>query len=128
MLRNLTPTIDTSTADKPQPWRITDLSDRGCFFCGASRVVATFGCPAPTGQQAILNVGVCNNCLIDSIMARFSKVFCERMYKFGIEMNDAAREIVDLRRLASAENSTRTTCPPGNSRSARGTACRTDAE
>ena len=64
MPRNLTPTIDTPPADKPQPWRVFG-DGKTCTFCGSTQVAATCGCPDPTGHPGIFNIGVCEACLAD---------------------------------------------------------------
>ncbi len=116
--------VDHSTIAMVRPSSRADMAKVAVSARSPKR--RPMGAPQRTPEQAILNIGVCNNCLVDSIMARFSRVFCERMYTFGIEMNEAAKEIVALRLSSRIRKLDPAELTARNSRSAKSTGLHED--
>jgi hypothetical protein len=102
MPRNLTPPI-AADPESPQRWKVVGLElAHQCAFCGAPSE-ATVGCPDET-TPLIFQVGVCNSCLVDSVLQRFREVRYQRTVRLARDMNAAADEIVKLRNQARWNN------------------------
>jgi hypothetical protein len=94
-LRNLTPPIAANSHD-PRRWIAAgaELAHK-CTFCGGPADAVT-GCPDESGP-VLWQVGVCNACIADTLMARFAAVKHQRIVALAKDMNAAADEIVKLR-------------------------------
>jgi hypothetical protein len=98
-LRNLTPAPDGHGS---RPWRVVglELADR-CTFCGAPSE-ATLGCPDETASL-VFQIGVCNACLVDSVLQRFREVKRQRLERLGYDTIRAISEIAEARTRFKSE-------------------------
>jgi hypothetical protein len=101
--RNLTTSAFTATdcGEEARKWRLTDLGHQ-CIFCGCKEVEVTLAAPEP-GAPVILNIGVCRDCLVDTILTRWAAVKHQRLARVGQDMAAAAGEIREARRRARHE-------------------------
>jgi hypothetical protein len=76
-----------------------------CTFCGRP-LSATVGCP-DDGAPVVWQVGICNNCLVDCVMRRFSEVKHQRISQLAEDMRNAANAIAEARKRASWESNER---------------------
>jgi hypothetical protein len=92
-IRNLTP----PPADQgPRRWiSVGGVRAHLCTFCGRPSS-AIVGCP-DDGAPILWQVGVCDDCLTDCVMRRFSEVKYQRTVALADDMSAAADEIVKLR-------------------------------
>jgi hypothetical protein len=98
--RNLTPPIvdpETSSQRKIVGLERAHL----CSFCGGPSE-ATLGCPDETAPL-ISHIGICNNCLVDSALRRWSDVKHARLVQHGYDTIKAANAIRAARKRASWE-------------------------
>jgi hypothetical protein len=87
------------------PWRLIG-NGATCTFCGCSKVEATVGA-SDAETKAIFNIGICADCLCDTILWRFSEVKAKRIAQLAMDMRAAADEIVKERRKFAAEQNRR---------------------
>jgi hypothetical protein len=100
--RNLTSAFAaTDCGEEARKWRLTDLGHQ-CIFCGCKEVEVTLAAPE-TGAPVILNIGVCRDCLVDTILTRWAAVKHQRLARVGQDMVAAAGEIQAARRRAREE-------------------------
>jgi hypothetical protein len=86
-------------------WRLIG-NGATCTFCGCAKVEATVGAP-DAEAKAIFNIGICADCLCDTILWRFSEVKAKRIAQLAMDMGAAADEIVKERRKFAAERNRR---------------------
>ncbi len=104
--RNLTPAFAaTDCEEKARKWRLTDLAHQ-CIFCGSGRVEVTLAAPEEKAP-VILNIGVCRDCLVDTVLTRWATVKHQRLARVGQDMTKAAGEVRDARRRARRERNER---------------------
>jgi hypothetical protein len=100
--RNLTPAFAaTDCEEEARKWWLTDLAHQ-CIFCGSGRVEVTLAAPEEK-TPVILNIGVCRDCLIDTILTRWAAVKHQRIARVGQDMAAAVNEISAACRRASHE-------------------------
>ena len=91
-IRDLTP----SAGDENPTWKVVGLElAHNCTFCGAPSE-ATVGCP-DEHAPFIFQVGVCNHCLVDMVMQRFTHVKHQRVARLAYDTTRAENEIEDAR-------------------------------
>jgi hypothetical protein len=96
-LRDLTP--DGGDKESPREWHVVGLElAHRCTFCGRPSS-ATVGCP-DDGAPVLWQVGICDGCLTDCVMRRFSEVKHERMVQLAHDTLAAEREIYGARERA----------------------------
>jgi hypothetical protein len=106
MPRNLTSTFAADDCEEgARKWRLTDIA-RQCIFCGRDRVEVALAAPDEKAPL-ILNIGVCRDCLVDTILTRWATVKHQRLAQLGQDMAVAAGEIRDARRRARSERNER---------------------
>jgi hypothetical protein len=102
--RNLTPPIDNP--ESARPWKVVGLElAHKCTFCGAPSE-ATLGCPDESAPL-IFQVGVCNSCLVDSVLRRFREVKHERVVQLSHDTVKAANAIREARQRLKSERGER---------------------
>jgi hypothetical protein len=100
-LRNLTPPI-AADPESPQRWKVVGLElAHQCTFCGAPSE-ATVGCPDETAPL-MFQIGVCNSCLVDSVLQRFKEVKRQRLERLGHDTIKAVNAIAEARKRAGWE-------------------------
>jgi hypothetical protein len=101
-VRNLTTPIAAAPTSRENPcqWRIVGLDSAPvCTFCGRPST-ATCGCP-DEGAPILWQIGICTDCLVDSIMTRFSVVKHQRTVALANDMTRASNAISAARRRAA---------------------------
>jgi hypothetical protein len=100
-IRNLTPPVVNSPS-----WKVVGLElAHKCTFCGAPSE-ATLGCPDERAPL-IFQVGVCNLCLVDSVLRRFREVKHQRLEQHGYDTIEAANAIREARQRFKTERGER---------------------
>jgi hypothetical protein len=100
--RNLTSAFAaTDCGEEASKWRLTDLAHQ-CIFCGVASVEVTLAAPEEKAP-VILNIGVCRDCLVDTILTRWATVRHQRLARVGQDMAAAACAIRAVRRRAREE-------------------------
>jgi hypothetical protein len=80
-------------------WKVVGLElAHRCTFCNRP-ASATVGCP-DDGAPVLWQVGVCDDCLTDCVMRRFSEVKHQRVLQLADDMRSAANEIRATRERA----------------------------
>ena len=90
-IRNLTPPI-AANPEEPRRWIAAgaELASK-CTFCGAP-ADAQIGCPDESAS-VLWQVGVCDACIVDTVMARFAAVKRQRMAQLARDMSAATQRL-----------------------------------
>jgi hypothetical protein len=104
-MRNLTPALTSADSDSPQgprQWKLVGANRAHiCTFCGGVSE-ATVGFP-DKDQPILWQIGICSDCVVDSIMTRFSAVKHQGIVQDAHNTAKAANAIAEARRRAGWE-------------------------
>jgi hypothetical protein len=102
--RNLT--SDGDDKESPREWRVVGLERAlQCTFCGGPSE-AILGCP-DENAPLVWQIGVCAQCIADTIMTRFAALKHQRTVQLANDMTKAANAIREARKAASRARSQR---------------------